>query len=309
LDRLARQALDAVHGVFGRHEGYRAVHAKGLFARGRFTPSERAAELTTAAHMQHGAVDVLARFSNASGDPQRSDAARVARGLAVKLTAPGGAATDVVATSAPRFYTRTPEDFVAFTRAGTGPLAPLKLIPFLVRHPEVIGALADVARIRPPVSYATSRYNSLHAFAWVDRAGTRRNLRYRWLPVAGEEYLAPRAARELGGDYLARELADRLARDAVEFELRLVMAADGDPLDDANVAWPEDREQVLAGRLELTDLAPEAESDGRIVVFDPTRVIEGIELSDDPILRFRPRVYSLSAEARSAAAAGTAPRG
>jgi catalase len=35
-------------------------------------------------------------------------------------------------------------------------------------------------------------------------------------------------------------------------------------------------------------------------VFDPTRVTAGIELSDDPILHFRPRAYSASVERRAA---------
>ncbi len=30
------------------------------------------------------------------------------------------------------------------------------------------------------------------------------------------------------------------------------------------------------------------------MVFDPTRVVDGIELSDDPILRYRPAAYSES---------------
>jgi catalase len=33
---------------------------------------------------------------------------------------------------------------------------------------------------------------------------------------------------------------------------------------------------------------PDPEAGGRPVVFDPTRIVDGIELSDDPILRYRP---------------------
>ena len=36
-----------------------------------------------------------------------------------------------------------------------------------------------------------------------------------------------------------------------------------------------------------------------ILVFDPTRVTDGIDLSDDPILRFRPRAYAASVTRRS----------
>jgi catalase len=53
------------------------------------------------------------------------------------------------------------------------------------------------------------------------------------------------------------------------------------------------------GRLVLTGPETERERDGDILVFDPTRVTAGIELSDDPILHFRPRAYSASVERRA----------
>ena len=36
-----------------------------------------------------------------------------------------------------------------------------------------------------------------------------------------------------------------------------------------------------------------------MLVFDPTRVTDGIELSDDPVLRFRPGAYSESVARRA----------
>jgi catalase len=65
------------------------------------------------------------------------------------------------------------------------------------------------------------------------------------------------------------------------------------------VAWPGSREQVVAGRLELTGPEQEREQGGDVLVFDPTRVVDGIELSEDPILRFRRRAYAVSVERRS----------
>jgi catalase len=60
------------------------------------------------------------------------------------------------------------------------------------------------------------------------------------------------------------------------------------------VPWPDERQQVTLGRLEVTGLAHDREQGGDILVFDPTRVTDGIELSDDPILRFRPHAYAES---------------
>ena len=56
------------------------------------------------------------------------------------------------------------------------------------------------------------------------------------------------------------------------------------------------------GRMTLTDYTDQ-ECDG--MIFDPGRVIEGIERSDDPILHMRSHAYSVSFERRSAATAET----
>ena len=84
----------------------------------------------------------------------------------------------------------------------------------------------------------------------------------------------------------------------MRFTLELQVAADGDPVDDPSAVWPADRETVAAGTLELTGLETERETGGDVLVFDPMRVTDGIEPSDDPILRFRPSAYSVSVERR-----------
>ncbi|MEZ0263798.1 MAG: catalase, partial [Phycisphaerae bacterium] len=71
--------------------------------------------------------------------------------------------------------------------------------------------------------------------------------------------------------------------------------------DDPTVQWPASRPVIDAGTLEL--VAPEItrETNGDILVFDPTRVIAGIELSDDPVLKIRSQVYSESVRRRAGA--------
>jgi catalase len=53
-----------------------------------------------------------------------------------------------------------------------------------------------------------------------------------------------------------------------------------------------------AGTIEVTGPDPDREQHGEVVVFDPTRVVDGIELSDDPILRYRAAAYSASVSRR-----------
>ena len=52
------------------------------------------------------------------------------------------------------------------------------------------------------------------------------------------------------------------------------------------------------GTLELDAIAPDPEADGGVVVLDPTRVTDGIELSGDPVLNYRAKAYSASVERR-----------
>jgi catalase len=48
----------------------------------------------------------------------------------------------------------------------------------------------------------------------------------------------------------------------------------------------------------LAARASDPEAGGEVLVFDPTRVSDGIELSRDPILLFRPAAYAVSVERR-----------
>src|SRR5690349_5845371 len=111
------QAIDVVDGVFGRHPGFRALHAKGTVMAGELCPTADAATLTRAAHMQGSALPVTVRFSNGSGDPDQPDWMPDPRGLAVKVYLPDGSRTDIVAVSTPRFPTRTPEGFIELLEA------------------------------------------------------------------------------------------------------------------------------------------------------------------------------------------------
>jgi catalase len=304
MDELAEQVVDAINDISGSHPGHRAAHAKGTLLTGTFTPS--ASGLTTAGHMQDEPVRVTARFSNGSGDPGAPDYAKAeGRGLAVKFYLPDGSRTDVVALSLPCFFARTPTDFLEFARLRkpdpeTGQPDFGKIGAWLEKHPEAGPAIQAAVTADPPESYATLAYNSIHSFRLTAPDGTERFVRYRFEPEAGEKTLPEEDAKARGRDYLQDEIA---ARDSAAFRMIAVIAEDGDAVNDPTVAWPEEREQVELGRLELAGLDTEREKEGDILVFDPTRVTDGIDLSDDEILRFRPRAYSASVTRRSGAPA------
>jgi catalase len=294
------QATAAAHDAFGSHPGYRALHAKGTLLQGAFTASAEAATLTRAAHMQDEAVPATARVSNGAGNPGAPDYAPDVRGLAIKLYLPDGARTDIVAQTAPRFPVSTPEAFIELLRTQhPGPAMAWKLPLFLVRHPEALSRLApNLPALRPPASYATCCYYAIHAFRFEDVDGGSRYVRYTLVPEAAPASLSIRGAMRRGRDYLQDEIRERVARGPVRFALELQIAEPGDDVDDPASVWPKQRRRMRAGTLELTGLETERERAGDVLVFDPTRVVDGIELSDDPVLRFRSKAYSDSVARR-----------
>jgi catalase len=151
--------------------------------------------------------------------------------------------------------------------------------------------------LAPPVSYGTIPYYGVHAFRFVDAEGGARYVRYTWLPEAGEARLSLRMAKAQGHDYLQQEIRERVTKAAVRFTLELQVAGPGDDPDDPSATWPEDRQRVNAGTLEITEV--DDDTDENTLVFDPVNVTDGIELSNDQVLRFRPAAYSESVKRRT----------
>ena len=239
--------------------------------------------------MQDTPSRVTVRFSNGGGDPNIPDYAHEGRGMAVKFYAPNGEKTDIVALTLPAFFVRTPEDFLSFTQARQDPE---KLMPdWIGAHPEALPPIQAFLASGIPASYATCTYNSIHSYRWIDAEGGSRFVRYRWEPEAGEQTLSAEEAKERGRDYLQEEI---LARGESAFRLLVVIADESDPVDDPTVAFPDERERVEVGRLVVDGPDLEREQGDDVLVFDPVRVIDGIELSDDPILHFRSDAYRVS---------------
>lgn len=297
---LAEQAVEAINDVSGRHDGHRAAHARGTLCAGTFTPTPQAAELSPAAHFAQP-VRVTVRLSNGSGNPNAPDGERTeGRGMAIKFYLPDGSTTDIVSLTLPVFFVRDPQDFVEFVRARkpdpeTGQPDMGKIGAFIGEHPETGAALQLILpALTPPRSYATCAFNSIHAFRLGERWA-----RYRIEPEAGIEVVPEEEIEGLAPEYLQDEIRARLEQGPVRFALHARLAEDGDSLDDPTEAWPEERERVELGTIELTGLDTSREGDGDVLVFDPTRVTDGIELSPDRILNFRTHAYSVSVERRA----------
>ncbi|MHC1559027.1 catalase family peroxidase [Actinomycetospora sp. C-140] len=295
---LARELIDAVSIVMGSVPGHRVTHTKGVVLRGTFTATPRARELTRAAHMQGDPVPVTVRFSNGAGDPRCPDAAQNdPRGMAVKFYLPDGSRTDLVCQSWPVFPAGTPEGFLGLMRAqGAGPVA---IERFLASNPDIAAALEKIAALGdPPLAWGTMAFNSLVAYRLVAADGSGRHVRFRCEPEAG---VAALPAEQQGGadnDYLMTGVLEQVP---VRHRVLAQLAAGGDQTTDSSQEWPADREWVDLGVVEVTGPDTERERDGDVLVYDPMRVTDGIEPSDDPILHLRPLLYAESVRRRTAA--------
>jgi catalase len=290
------EAIDRLAAVMKAAPGHRTLHAKGQFYSGTFNASPEAAAICRARHLQGEAVPVLVRWSHGSGRPDSNDDRPYVRGMSVSFVLPDGTSTDILGQTVPRFPVRTPEDFVRLTEIARDRR---ELAKFLVIRPRTALALAANARAKalaPPKSYAEATYFPIHSYLWATLAGHGTWVRYRLVPRA-----APRdrpAASFTGRDRLRDEMRARLEQGPVKFDLVVTVAGPKDDPHNPMSVWRGSRDFV-AGWFEITTAEDDHEAQGDVVVFDPTRVVDGIELSDDPILHYRPSAYSVSIERRS----------
>jgi catalase len=80
----------------------------------------------------------------------------------------------------------------------------------------------------------------------------------------------------------------------------LQLASPGDQTNDGSVVWPDDRKKLELGIITITSVVADSPAAERKLAFDPTHLIDGIELSDDPLPALRSRVYVYSVAGRHA---------
>jgi catalase len=302
---LANDLLKQFDQIFGLHPGFRPAHAKGIMISGSFKPAPGAKALTKAPHVARESTPVTVRFSNSTGLPELPDSAPEAnpRGLAIRFNLAEHVHTDIVSHSTDGFPTRDGYQFLEFLRAAaaSGPDVPTPkpVEKFLGSHPA---ALAFVQKPKPfPSSLARDTYFAVTAFAFTNAEGQKRFGRYRIIPELGNDYLTDEQASKLTPNYHFDEIAGRVAKGPVRFKIVVQVAADSDATDDATVHWPEDREQVEFGTIELNKVVEDTPAQQKRIIFDPIPRVDGIEPSADPLLDLRAAIYLLSGRRRRAA--------
>jgi len=302
LITLSQDLLRQFDAIFGLHPGFRAAHARGTMLTGRFTPSIDAASLTRAPHITRESTPITARFSSSTGLPLIPDDDPNANphGLALRFNLAEHVHTDIVSHSTDGFPTRTGQEFLEFLRAvaasSSQKSSPTPIETFLANHPK---ALSFVQTPKPtPSSFAKESYFSVTAYRFTNKDGVSRYGRYRITPDAGNEYLDEATAKRKGPNYLYDELAERIAREPIGFQVLVQVANDDDIVDDATIHWPEDRPLINLGKVILTNPVANDAREQKKIIFDPIPRVDGIEPSADPLLELRAAIYLLSGRRR-----------
>jgi catalase len=299
---LSQDILKQFDTIFGLHPGFRPAHAKGLMLAGTFTPSPEASSLTRAPHITRDSTPVTVRFSNSTGVPviPDNDPNASPRGLAIRFNLAEHVHTDIVSHSTDGFPVSTGQEFLEFVQAiastDSSKPSPTPIEIFLGGHPK---ALEFVQTPKPfPSSFARESFFGVTAMRFTNNDGTSRFGRYRITPDAGNDYLDDATAQSKGQNFLFDELAERIAKSPISFQLAVQVAKEGDVVNDATVHWPAERPILPLGKIILDRPVPDDAHEQKKIIFDPIPRVDGIEPSDDPLLELRAAIYLLSGRRR-----------
>lgn len=194
----------------------------------------------------------------------------------------------------PVFPTKTPEAFIRLMQVvKRGSMSLRDKWSVLRKDPEFRTLPTILKQLKTPASFVKERFNALHSYYLINEEGKRQAVRFSWYPVLDGAHTEPQVKNR---NDLEAELLHRLENEKVRFYLMIQLAEDGDPVDDSSIQCPENRTLIDKGVLTLTEVRDDgAES----LMFDPTIEVDGLELSDDPILRYRSLLYKESADRRS----------
>lgn len=283
--------------------GYRRAHGKGICFAGVFHSSKAAAPLSTARVFAQEEVPAIGRFSIGSADPHAADTSTATVSMALLLSADDRSQWRMKLNNAPYFPTHDAEGFLAQRRAfepdpATGQPDPAQVAAFFEKYPEARKAVEYKATAPWPSSFAQAQYNVINAFILLAADGKRQPVRWFMRPHAPFHGLSEEQHVQSSHDFLFDDIKQRVARAPVRWDLVLQLAQPQDPVDDPSQPWPAERQQVVAGTLEVTSVRDQAEGGCRDINFDPTLVPSGIALSNDPVLAARAGIYSHSYNAR-----------
>lgn len=299
----AQAIVDALFAAGGNAPGVRASGAKGVCAKGLFTPSAEAANLSKAPHFTKP-VPVTARFSMGGSSPKVSDKTKpVTRGFAMRFTDTSGDMVFVFI-SAPVFSTKTPEQLLGFATARKpgpdGKADPEKIKAFATANPETTKQAAWLNARPVPASVVGVDYWGVHAYTLTNAKDEAKIAKIKTVATAGQLGLSEEDLKTKPDSFYADELKERLSKGPATFDLVAVFAEPGDSTSDPTATWPEEsRKTSKLGSISITAIEPNATCDA--ATFDPVVDLPaGVAgPADDPMFAIRSPTYAISLSRRA----------
>lgn len=289
------------------------VHARGFGVYGEFEAYESMKEYTKAHFLQKAnrKTPVFVRFSNFTGNRGSKDTAVDIRGLAVKFYTQEGN-YDSLSLQFPVFILADAMKFMDVSHAAQpnpkthmpqASVAHDSFWDYVVSNPESAHMVMWLMSMRGrPRSWRMMEGYPINTFRFVNDKGVSTFVRFVWKPKLGVHSLFLNEANEIGGadaDFHRRDLVEAIENGTYpEYELGVQLIAeedefkyDFDLLDDTKL-WPEEEVPVkIIGKMTLNRLMDNFFAEEEQSAFNPSNLVPGIEMSNDPVLQGRSIAY------------------
>lgn len=290
--------VDSQFTLGGNRKGARASGAKGVCAKGTFTPTAEAASLTKAPHFAK-TVPMTIRFSMGGGNPNVSDKAKVTRGFAMEFEDASGPMVYYFV-SAPVFFAKTPQQLLDFLKVrlpgADGKPDADKIKAFSTDNPETTRQAAWINARPVPASYAGVDYWGIQAYTLTNKAGKATIAKFKTVAGAGQLGLTDDQLKDKPDNFYADELKERLGKGPATFDFVAILGEAGDPTNDSTAMWPEEsRKTVKLGTISVTALQDNKICDDKNSSDPVVSLPEGIAgPANDPMFEIRSQAYAIS---------------
>jgi catalase len=285
----------------------RVVHARGTGAFGFFTPTADISDLTEAKVFTPGTkTKVFVRFSTVMGYRGSPEEARDPRGFAIKFYTTQGN-WDMVGINWPIFFIRDAIKFPDFVHANkpsavTGVQDANLAFDFFAHTPEATNMLTHLYTDEGmPDSYRHMDGYAVHAFKFVSAQGVVHYVKFHWKTRQGIEGIRPQnIAAAIGKDWNLNTddlYAAIRAGNYPKWDLYIQVLSpqdlakfDFNALDDTKV-WTGVPERKI-GTMTLNQVPDNYFETTEESAFAPSRLVPGIEASEDRMLQGRLFAYA-----------------
>ena len=286
----------------------RVVHARGTGIFGEFVPSVDLSDLTTAQVFKPGTkTPVFVRFSTVMGYRGSPEQARDPRGFAVKFYTQDGN-WDIVGINQPVFFIRDAIKFPDFVHANkpsavTGVQDANLAFDFFANTPESTNMLTHMYHENGmPNSYRNMDGFGVHAFKFVSADGKVTYVKFHFKSQQGLHNIAGKdVPASIGADWnlMTNDLYGAVKAGKFpgwDLYIQLLAPADldqfdFDPLDDTK-EWPSSIAERKVGTMVLNRIPDNYFETTEQSAFAPSRLVPGIEPSEDRMLQGRLFAYA-----------------